>query len=104
MPKTIIVRQTYHCTDCRYESDVLIGACTTTGCRGDIYLETNPAKCGVLTVIGNEDIETEIEAIQKQRTDKGKPEYDAPTIAAYRNQRRAEKDAAITAARLKEKK
>lgn len=104
MPKTIIVRQTYHCTDCRYESDVLVGACPTKGCRGDIYLETDPKKCGTLTVIGDEDIEAEIAEIQKQRTDKGKPEYDAPTIAQYRNQRRAEKDAAIVAARLKEKK
>ena len=119
MPKTIIVRQTYHCTGCTrfmyyqdgtlakrlgFESGNLVGMCSTEGCRGDIYLETDPAKCGTLTIIGDEDIEAEISAIQKERTDKGKAEYDAPTIAQYRTQRRAEKNAAIAAARVKEKK
>ena len=104
MPKTIIIRQTYHCTGCRYESDVLVGACRTQGCTGEIFLETDPTKCGTFTVIGDEDIEKEIGDMQTQRVSKGKAEYAANVIADYRAQRRAEKDAAITAARIKEKK
>ena len=104
MPKTIIVRQTYHCTGCRYESDVLVGTCSKPDCTGEIFLETDPAKCGTLTVIGDEDIEKEISDMQAQRVSKGKAEYAASTIGAYRAQRQAEKSAAIATARIKEKK
>ena len=119
MPKTIIIRQTYHCTGCTrylydetgniverrgFEGDHLTAGCNTDGCTGELYLETDPAKCGTLTVIGDEDIEKEIEDMQAERVSKGRAKYAANVIADYRSQRRAEKDAAITAARLKEKK
>ena len=119
MPKTIIVKQTYHCTACSkwlydeqgefvqrlgHESEMLKAVCSTKDCTGELYLETDPAKCCTATVIGDEDIEKEIDDMQAERVSKGRAEYAANVIAGYRNQRRAEKDAAITAARIKEKK
>ena len=119
MPKTIIVRQTYHCTGCTrylydgqgnfaerlgYEGDRLTAFCSTPNCTGELYLETDPTKCGALTVIGDEEIEAEIAQMQQLRASKGKQGYGASIINVYRNQRQAEKDAAIATARIKEKK
>lgn len=75
MPKTIIIRQTWYCNVCRVgknpgETDNQGGwqsgsatptPCPRPGCTGMVTMETDPAKCGRLTVMGVEGIEPEIE-------------------------------------------
>ena len=102
MPKTIIIRQTWHCTGCGYEADRLIGACRTVGCSGTMYLESNPAKCGSMTVIGPEDVEDEIAAVNSGRASRAQPALSATAENQYRTQRIAEMNAAIVAIKLRE--
>ena len=101
MPQTTIVRQTWHCTDCRYESDRLVGCCSTNGCKGDIFQETDPARCGSMTVIGPEDIQAELAAINAARVGRGKAVLPNSEATAYVAQRTAEMNAAITSIKLR---
>jgi len=97
MSRTTICRRTWHCTGCRYESDQLVGTCSTLACVGEIYEETDPARCGSMTVIGPEDIENEVTAIQAARAARGQAELPAQAVADYKAQRMAEMNAAIAA-------
>ena len=62
MPRTVIIRKTWRCPVCDAEWDS--SAYNTLPCpycgQGVVRIETNPARCGTLTVMGYEDIEEEI--------------------------------------------
>ena len=61
MPKTIIIRNTWRCSDCDFEWD--IGGqdgCPEGDCVGHVYQTTDVSRMGTLTVVGVEDIEVEI--------------------------------------------
>lgn len=103
MPRTTIIRRTWHCTMCRYESDRLVGACSTLGCAGAILEETDPLKCGSMTVIGIEDIEAEIAAINTQRLARLQLPLSLGAQDTYRQERVAEMNNAIAGIRLREK-
>ena len=71
MPKTIIIRQAWYCNTCRMDSGTNNAGgwetgvetpvpCPRKGCHGVVTRETDPARCGILTVMGVEDIEDEI--------------------------------------------
>jgi len=101
MPRTIIIRQTYHCTGCRFESDILIGACPTDGCKGEMYHEIDPQRCGTLTVIGAEDIEAEATEIQAAYQARHGKDIAPDALKVHVAQRTAEMNAAIASAEVK---
>ena len=92
MPRTIIVRQTWRCPTCdsEWDSPVLDGQVCSYCNVGVVRREMNPARCGTLTVIGEEDIEEELLSIA------------SPEKSAYRTKRLREMNEAIVAARLRD--
>ena len=61
MPKTIIIRNTWRCSECDSEwGSEIEGSCTQGGCGGNISQTTDVARMGRITVMGVEDIEVEI--------------------------------------------
>lgn len=63
MPKTVIIRQTWRCPTCdsEWDSSILDGkTCSHCG-QGVVRRETNPARCGTLSIMGEEEIDGEIE-------------------------------------------
>ena len=61
MPRTVIIRNTWRCSECDSEWGFEIeGSCTQSGCGGNISQTTDVARMGRLTVMGVEDIEVEI--------------------------------------------
>lgn len=103
MPKTVITRQTWHCTGCEYESDRIKGSCSTNGCTGTIYEETDPARCGTLTIIGMEDVHIELQNINTERISRGQTPLPASARDQYIADRMAEIELAIATARLRER-
>ena len=66
MPRTVIIRKTWRCPVCphpgsaQWDNDSLNGKLCPLCGVGIVRLETDPEKCGTLTVMGSEDIEDEI--------------------------------------------
>ena len=62
MARTVIIRQTWRCPVCSSEWDTpLYNTLLCPHCsQGIVGRETDPARCGTLTVMGAEDIEIEI--------------------------------------------
>ena len=61
MPRTVIIRNTWRCSDCDFEWD--IGGqdgCPEGDCVGHVYQTSDVSRMGTLTVSGVEDIEVEI--------------------------------------------
>ena len=104
MPKTIVVRQTWRCPTCDSEWDtaILDGQICSRCEKGVVRRETDPTRCGTLTVMGEEDIESEIEREDVKRSQQ---EWALQTLAekvAYRAQRHQDIAKAIIEARKRE--
>lgn len=113
MPKTIIQKITYMCptglgntnASCRFHraSNNMTpdGKCPT--CRLDLVKSTSPLDKITMTVMGEEDIETEIEQAKKGE----KKDIDVSTLVkenAHREKRKKDIQEAITKAKLLEDK
>lgn len=71
--KTIINKNTWKCEGCGHQRDTELEVCPY--CRTPLTLETDENKKVTITIMGEEDIETEIEKI-KERKLKGEKNND----------------------------
>ena len=113
--KTIKIK-TWSCPSCNYHQDFEPTAelmlkyfdktnavCPSCG-RAELIKETNPDKKTIMTIIGEEDIETEIERIDNEKEKDGKFKMTTQEKDNHREKRKQDIQEAITKARLLEDK
>ena len=106
MPKTIIKRKTWGCT-CLWNTDNPEWEgrdCPNCGKPNGIQRETDPNRMGTLTIMGEEDVELEIEREDEERTKKGETKRTEAEKTVYRTKRKQDIVEAIVRAKLLEDK